>query len=178
MAEFNLWLLIVGIAAGAAVMWLVIGTLARNDDETDAEERQLEAGWIADTIEQHGGRAPVTLIEQILALHRRYLQGGPGVPIPQGEPDDAEAEAAPMADAEMDAEAPKAAEVPEAAAVSEAAEVSEATAPPAGAVNPAAARGGEAVDGPVADTPDTSDRPRPRGSRARPPSETTEATAR
>jgi hypothetical protein len=87
MAEFNLWLLIVGIAAGAAVMWLVIGTLARNDDEESAEERQLEAGWIAETIEQHGGRAPVTLVEQILALHRRYLQGGPGIPVPQGEPD-------------------------------------------------------------------------------------------
>ena len=88
MAEFNLWLLIVGIAAGAAVMWLVIGTLARNDDEVDAAERQLEAGWIAETIEHHGGRAPVTLIEQVLALHRRYLQGGPGIPVPQGEPEE------------------------------------------------------------------------------------------
>jgi hypothetical protein len=87
MAEFNLWLLIVGIAAGAAVMWLVIGTLARRDDELDATEREVEAGWIARTIEEYGGRAPVELVEQILALHRRYLQGGPGIPLPQGEPD-------------------------------------------------------------------------------------------
>jgi hypothetical protein len=97
MAEFNLWLLIVGIAAGAAVMWLVIGTLARNDDEENAEERELEAAWISDTIEQHGGRAPATLVEQILALHRRYLQGGPGIPVPQGEPDEVEPEAVEVA---------------------------------------------------------------------------------
>jgi hypothetical protein len=100
MAEFNLWLLIVGIAAGAAVMWLVIGTLARNDDEESAEERELEAAWIADTIEEHGGRAPATLVEQILALHRRYLQGGPGIPVPVGEPDEADSTAAAEADAE------------------------------------------------------------------------------
>jgi hypothetical protein len=94
MAEFNLWLLIVGIAAGAAVMWLVIGTLARRDDELDATEREAEAGWIARTIEEYGGRAPVELVEQILALHRRYLQGGPGIPLPQGEPDHVEDAAA------------------------------------------------------------------------------------
>src|SRR5437667_43282 len=38
MAEFNLWLLILGIAAGAAVTWLVIGTIARNDDEIASSE--------------------------------------------------------------------------------------------------------------------------------------------
>ena len=94
MAEFNLWLLILGIAAGAAVMWLVIGTLARRDDEVDAAERGPEAGWITRTIEDYGGRAPVELVEQILALHRRYLQGGPGVPLPQTTEGDVGAEAA------------------------------------------------------------------------------------
>ena len=112
MAEFNLWLLIVGIAAGAAVMWLVIGTLARNDDEESAEERELEAAWIADTIEQHGGRAPATLVEQILALHRRYLQGGPGIPVPVGEPEGADSAAVDEADAEA-ADVPSAAGEPD-----------------------------------------------------------------
>ena len=56
MAEFNLWLLILGIAAGAAVTWLVIGTIARNDDDVAASERAAEATWIGRTIEEHGGR--------------------------------------------------------------------------------------------------------------------------
>ena len=86
MAEFNLWLLIVGIVAGAAVTWLAIGTISRNDDDVAAAEREDEAAWIARTIDDHGGRAPTQLVEQILMLHRRYLQGGAGVPLPTNEP--------------------------------------------------------------------------------------------
>src|SRR5439155_14528967 len=85
MAEFNLWLLILGIAAGAAVTWLVIGTIARKDDEIASSEAAAEADWIARTIEEHGGRAPLLLVEQILSLHRRYLQGGSATPMPQPE---------------------------------------------------------------------------------------------
>ena len=104
MAEFNLWLLVLGIAAGAAVTWVVIGTIARNDDEVAGEEQAAEAEWIAGTIEQHGGRAPTELVAQILALHRRYLQGGSVIPAPGPEPEEdaapsKEAEAAPEADA-------------------------------------------------------------------------------
>jgi hypothetical protein len=93
MAEFNLWLLVLGIAAGAAVTWVVIGTIARNDDEVAAEEQAAEADWIARTIEEHGGRAPTQLVAQILSLHRRYLQGGVVIPVPEPEPEaDAAAE--------------------------------------------------------------------------------------
>lgn len=87
MAEFNLWLLVLGIAAGAAVTWVVIGTIARNDDEVAVEEQAAEAEWIARTIEEHGGRAPTQLVTQILALHRRYLQGGAVIPVPEPEPE-------------------------------------------------------------------------------------------
>jgi hypothetical protein len=87
MAEFNLWLLVLGIAAGAAVTWVVIGTIARNDDEVAAEEQAAEADWIARTIEEHGGRAPTQLVAQILSLHRRYLQGGVVIPVPEPEPE-------------------------------------------------------------------------------------------
>jgi hypothetical protein len=83
MAEFNVWLLILGIAFGAVVTWLVVGTLSRNDDDVAAGEQATEAAWIAGLIEEHGGRAPVMLVEQILALHRRYLKGGPGIPVPE-----------------------------------------------------------------------------------------------
>lgn len=87
MAEFNLWLLVLGIAAGAAVTWVVIGTISRNDDEVAAEEQVAEAEWIARTIEEHGGRTPSQLVTQILALHRRYLQGGAVIPVPEPDED-------------------------------------------------------------------------------------------
>ena len=88
MAEFNIWLLVLGIAAGAAVTWVVIGTISRNDDEVAAEEQAAEAEWIAQTIEEHGGRAPTQLVAQILGLHRRYLQGGAVVPVPPPGPEE------------------------------------------------------------------------------------------
>lgn len=114
MAEFNLWLLVLGIAAGAAVTWVVIGTIARNDDEVATEEQAAEAEWIAGTIEEHGGRAPTQLVAQILALHRRYLQGGAVIPVPEPEPD-----AAPSGEAEA----------PEADAADRGVEVAEAPGP-------------------------------------------------
>jgi len=104
MAEFNLWLLVLGIAAGAAVTWVVIGTIARNDDEVAAEEQAAESEWIARTIEEHGGRAPTELVAQILGLHRRYLQGGAVIPVPEREPE-AEADAAHAADRPGEVEA-------------------------------------------------------------------------
>jgi hypothetical protein len=105
MAEFNLWLLILGIAAGAAVTWVVIGTIARNDDEVAAEEQAAEAEWIAGTIEEHGGRAPTQLVTQILALHRRYLHGGAVIPVPGPESEE-EADTPEEADAPEGADAP------------------------------------------------------------------------
>ena len=92
MAEFNVWLLIVGIAAGAAVTWLVVGNLSRSEDEIAPAEQASEAAWIARLIEEHGGRVPVALVEQILELHRRYLKGGPDIPLPGETP----SEEAPM----------------------------------------------------------------------------------
>jgi hypothetical protein len=111
MAEFNLWLLVLGIAAGAAVTWVVIGTISRNDDEVAAEEQVAEAEWIAQTIEEHGGRAPSELVTQILALHRRYLQGGAVIPVPEPEPEpDADTAEAAEPSGEL-ADAAKAADV-------------------------------------------------------------------
>lgn len=106
MAEFNLWLLLVGIVAGAAVTWLVIGTISRNDDDMAATERASEAASIARAIEEHGGRAPIDLVEQILLLHRRYLQGRAGAPLPEPETETADepAEASESAGASESAE--------------------------------------------------------------------------
>ena len=75
--EYGWWLFVAGLAIGAAVVWLLRGSLRRHDDDEAEVERRAEATWIGDTIEDAGGIAPVELVEQILQLHREYLAGSP-----------------------------------------------------------------------------------------------------
>ncbi len=72
--EFAWWFLVVGIAVGAAIVWLLRGSIAREDADLSARERVAEAAWISRTIESSGGIAPADLVEQVLELHRTYLE--------------------------------------------------------------------------------------------------------
>jgi len=70
-AEFNWWLLIVGVVAGGALTWLVLADFARRDREISDEEVAAEAAWIARTL-----GTPLLdeeLAEEVLRAHRRYL---------------------------------------------------------------------------------------------------------
>jgi hypothetical protein len=71
------WLFAIGLAVGAATVWFVRGTIVRKEDDLAVDERSLEAGWVADTIERSGGVAPVQLVEQVLELHRDYVRSSP-----------------------------------------------------------------------------------------------------
>jgi hypothetical protein len=85
------WLFFVGLGLGVAVYWLLAGRIRRSEEDLAAEERAAEAGWISELIAQGGGEAPIKLVDQILELHRRYLDGdGPvlaseEVPQPPGD---------------------------------------------------------------------------------------------
>ena len=68
------WLLIVGLAIGAATTAVLLVRLPRGEDDIDAFERRAEAAWIADTIERYGGVAPTSLVEEVLDLHQAYLR--------------------------------------------------------------------------------------------------------
>ena len=70
-AEFNWWLLIVGVVAGAALTWLVVGDSSRRDREVGERELPAEASWIARSL----GQPPVDAdtAERVLRAHRRYL---------------------------------------------------------------------------------------------------------
>jgi hypothetical protein len=70
-ADFNWWLLIVGVAAGVALTWLVMADTTRRDVEIDDEETAAEADWIARSL----GDALVDdeVAERVLRAHRRYL---------------------------------------------------------------------------------------------------------
>jgi cyanate permease len=85
------WLVIVGIAIGIALVWLVLVRLPRSEDDIDAAELSAEASWIGRTIEAYGGIAPQALVEEVLELHHAWLAAGGGTPVvprAPGWPDD------------------------------------------------------------------------------------------
>lgn len=83
-ADFNWWLLIVGLVAGGALTWLVIADSNRRETEISDEELAAEAGWIARSLGDPLLDSDLT--ERVLRAHRRYL----GFPPPDllVEPDD------------------------------------------------------------------------------------------
>lgn len=83
-AEFDWWLLLVGIVAGAALVWLVVGDMRRRDDEVADDERSLEAEWIAEAFRAAGRTLDAGTVAEILDLHRAYLAG----PAPELDPVD------------------------------------------------------------------------------------------
>jgi hypothetical protein len=70
-AEFNWWLLFVGVVAGGALTWLVLADFARRDREISDDEVAAEAAWIARTLDTP--RLDEDLAEEVLRAHRRYL---------------------------------------------------------------------------------------------------------
>jgi len=70
-AEFNWWLLIVGLVGGGALTWLVLADSTRRDHEIGDEETSAEAAWIARALDAPGIDADVA--EDVLRAHRRYL---------------------------------------------------------------------------------------------------------
>ena len=52
-AEFNWWLLIVGVVAGGVLTWLVLADTTRREREIADEELMAEAAWITKAV---GGR--------------------------------------------------------------------------------------------------------------------------
>jgi hypothetical protein len=74
-SEFSIWLLVVGLVAGGALTWLVLGEMSRRDEEIDEREMRAEATWLADTLARPGLDAAV--VEEVLRTHRRYLSYPP-----------------------------------------------------------------------------------------------------
>jgi hypothetical protein len=76
-AEFNWWLLIVGLVAGAALVWLVLADSARRDADVEADEIPMEAAWIAATMRDDGEEVDPRTADRVLRLHRAYLSAPP-----------------------------------------------------------------------------------------------------
>jgi len=72
MAEFQWWLLIVGVVAGGGLVAVVSMESRRREQDISELEQRAEASWIADQLAGRGGPdAPI--VEAVLRSHREYL---------------------------------------------------------------------------------------------------------
>jgi hypothetical protein len=85
-AEFNWWLLIVGLVVGAGIAWFVLMDTRRREVDVDEQERPREALWLSRMLGDEGHEVSPDVAERMLVLHRAYLDAPP--------PDDPEPAAA------------------------------------------------------------------------------------
>jgi hypothetical protein len=76
-AEFNWWLLIVGLVVGAGLVWVVVMDSRRREVDVDDAERPREALWLSRMLEDDGIDVSPDVAERVLLLHRAYLEAPP-----------------------------------------------------------------------------------------------------
>ena len=76
-AEFNWWLLIVGLVVGAGLVWFVVLDSRRREVDIDDAERPREAAWLSAVLADEGYDVPAEAAERLLELHQRYLSAPP-----------------------------------------------------------------------------------------------------
>jgi hypothetical protein len=72
-AEFQWWLLIVGVVAGAGLVAVVFMDGARREVDIAEDERGAEATWISGTLSAEGRAIDRDDAEAVLRAHREYL---------------------------------------------------------------------------------------------------------
>lgn len=73
MAEFQWWLLLVGLVAGGGLVAIVSMDGRRRDEDLADLERQAEATWIAERLTTRDGDLDPRTVESVLRIHREYL---------------------------------------------------------------------------------------------------------
>jgi hypothetical protein len=76
-AEFNWWLLIVGLVVGGGLTWLVLMDARRREVDVDEAERPREALWLSRMLADEGREVSPETAERMLVLHRTYLEAPP-----------------------------------------------------------------------------------------------------
>ncbi len=76
-AEFNWWLLLVGLVIGAGLAWLVLANLDDRDAGPEETELELEADWIAARFAEQDRDVDAAEIAETLELDRLYRRGAP-----------------------------------------------------------------------------------------------------
>ena len=78
MAEFQWWLLLVGLVAGGGLVAVVTMDGRRREDDLADVEREAEANWIAERVHGLDRDIDARTVASILRIHREYL----GLPPP------------------------------------------------------------------------------------------------
>jgi hypothetical protein len=73
MAEFQWWLLFVGLIAGGGLVAVVTMDGRRREEDIVDLERRAEAQWIADRATTVDGALDAGVVASVLELHREYL---------------------------------------------------------------------------------------------------------
>jgi hypothetical protein len=76
-AEFNWWLLIVGLVVGAGIAWFVLMDSRRREADVDERERPREALWLSRMLTDEGHPVSPEVTERLLVLHEAYLEAPP-----------------------------------------------------------------------------------------------------
>ena len=76
-AEFNWWLLIVGLVVGAGLVWLVVLDSRRRESDVDEAEMDREALWLSSVLADDGIDVSPATAGRMLELHRAYLASPP-----------------------------------------------------------------------------------------------------
>ena len=73
MAEFQWWLLLVGLVAGGGLVAVVMTDGRRRDEDVGELERRAEATWIAQRLSARRRSVDPGLVEAVLGAHQEYL---------------------------------------------------------------------------------------------------------
>jgi hypothetical protein len=73
MAEFQWWLLLVGLVAGGGLVAIVSMDGRRREEDLAELERRAEATWIAERLRSRDPALDAGTVESVLRLHREYL---------------------------------------------------------------------------------------------------------
>jgi hypothetical protein len=73
MAEFQWWLLLVGLVAGGGLVAVVSMDGKRREQDIGELERRAETGWISERLAGAGQWIDPPTVDAVLRLHREYL---------------------------------------------------------------------------------------------------------
>lgn len=72
MAEFQWWLLLVGLVVGGGIVAVVYLDGTRREQDIASQELPAEAAWIGDRLMDSGRPVDDSIIVQVLREHRAY----------------------------------------------------------------------------------------------------------
>ena len=74
MAEFDWWLLVLGLVVGGGLVYLVLAENARREADLEAGELEAEASFISERLADAGLDLTQPEVAEVLREHRSYLK--------------------------------------------------------------------------------------------------------